>query len=267
MLDRALIEQRNGAVKRAWIQLIESRNLARAAGIHLTSQEERRALADLDLVLAPMVVIPNGVDAPERFLLAAVSPELRKIVADGFEVLSFGRISWKKGLDRLIQSMTRLPEKRLVIAGHDENGEASKLRRLAEARGVADRVQFVARYLGGADKEALFSAASVFALPSLSENFGNVVAEAMIRGLPVVVTERVGAAELVRASGAGIVADADEQSFAAALAGLLESQDRLTTMGAAGARYARGRLSWHGIAREFGDLYRTIARGSGAVLQ
>ena len=51
--------------------------------------------------------------------------------------------------------------------------------------GVADRVQFLARYVDGADKEALFGAARVFALPSLSENFGNVVAEAMIRGLPV----------------------------------------------------------------------------------
>jgi glycosyltransferase involved in cell wall biosynthesis len=267
MLDRALIERRNGAVKRAWIRLIESHNLAGAAGIHLTSEEERRALADLDLALAPVVVIPNGVDAPGEFSRGAVSPDVRKIVVGGFDILSFGRISWKKRLDWVVRALAGLPKARLVIAGYDEEGDAPKLRALAEGCGVGSRVQFIPRYIDGADKEALFGAAIVFALPSISENFGNVVAEAMVRGLPVIVTERVGAAEMVQKSGAGVVAQDHEQGFAASLAGVLQSKDRLAAVGAAGASYAREHLSWHGVAREFTDFYRTIAGRNGNALQ
>ena len=78
------------------------------------------------------------------------------------------------------------------------------------------------RQITGPDKEALFAAARLFALPSLSENFGNVVAEAMIRGLPVVVTAGVGAAEIAEESGGGAIAPGDPKAFAAVVAGLLE---------------------------------------------
>jgi glycosyltransferase involved in cell wall biosynthesis len=263
MLDRALIDRRSGAFKRTWIWLIERRNLAGAAAIHLTSREERRALGDLDLALAPTVVIPNGVDVPAQFPSHAVSCEVRKLVSDGFEILSFGRISWKKALDRLIGAIAHLPQARLLIAGHDEEGHSNTLRAFAQARGVADRVHFLVRYVDGADKEALFNAARVFALTSLSENFGNVVAEAMIRGLPALVTERVGVAELVAASGAGVVSRSGEEDLAAALADLLRSSDRLAVMGAAGASFAREQLSWDAIARQFGELYLDLSRRSG----
>jgi glycosyltransferase involved in cell wall biosynthesis len=258
MLDRDLIERRSGAVKRAWIGLVERGNLAGAAAIHLTSEEERRALVDLGLALAPNVVIPNGVDDPTPFQPDAVSADVRELVAGGFEILSFGRISWKKALDRLIRAMAYLPNARAVIAGHDEESEASRLCAIAQACGVANRVRFLARHISGADKEALFAAARVFAMTSLSENFGNVVAEAMIRGLPVVVTERVGAAELVEASGAGMVVRNGEQDFAAALATLLQSNERLAAMGSAGAVYARERLSWDNVARRFEELYQDM---------
>jgi glycosyltransferase involved in cell wall biosynthesis len=104
----------------------------------------------------------------------------------------------------------------------------------------------------------------VFALPSLSENFGNVVAEAMIRGLPVLVTEQVGAAELVQASGGGVVTRGSQQDFTAALDALLQSNERIAAAGTAGARYARERLTWERVARLFDELYNTISRSSGA---
>ena len=170
---------------------------------------------------------PTAWMRPISFSPDAMSADVRALVAQGFDILSFGRISWKKGLDRLIRAMAELPNARALIAGNDEDGLAEKLRSLAEQSGVGDRVRFLPRQIGGADKEALFAAARLFALPSVSENFGNVVAEAMIRGLPVVVTERVGAAEIVRASGGGVVAGSGQQDFAAALASLLRSEQRL----------------------------------------
>jgi len=263
MLVGDLIKRRSSAAKRSWIRLIERGNLARAARIHLTSAEERRALVNLGLALAPTAVIPNGVDAPVSLSPGAVSADVRRLVALGFDVLSFGRINWKKGLDRLIQSAAEMQGVKVLIAGHDEDGLAVNLRKLAEQHGVGDRVLFLPRQIAGPDKEALFGAARLFALPSLSENFGNVVAEAMIRGLPVVVTAGVGAAEIVEESGGGTIAPADSKGFAAKVVALLESDERLAVMGAAGAAYARQQLNWSSIAHRFGELYRGISSQNG----
>jgi glycosyltransferase involved in cell wall biosynthesis len=262
MLVRELIAQRSAVIKRTWIRLIERGNLTGAARIHVTSGEERRALVDLGLELAPTAIIPNGVEAPTAFSPEAVSGDVRTLLAEGFDLLSFGRINWKKGLDRLIRTMIQLPNTRALIAGHDENGYATHLQRLAVECGVSDRVRFLPRQITGADKEALFSAASLFALPSLSENFGNVVVEAMVRGLPVVVNERVGAAEIVSASGGGVVVRTEQEEFASALFDVLHSKQRLAAMSEAGARYARNRLTWGGIARQFGEMYHDMSKGS-----
>ena len=263
MLVRELIARRSSAIKRMWIRLIERRNLAQASRIHLTSKEEHRALVDLDLALAPTTVIPNGVDAPLPFSSDAVSADVHELIAEGFDILSFGRINWKKGLDRLVQAMAEMPDARAVIAGHDEDGLAPSLRKVAQEHGVGERVRFLPRQVGGPDKEALFAAARLFTLPSLSENFGNVVAEAMIRRLPVVVTEGVGASEIVAASGGGVVvAGTDQREFATVLLDLLKSDELLATMGAAGASYARKRLTWDSIARCFEDMYLEISSPS-----
>jgi glycosyltransferase involved in cell wall biosynthesis len=259
MLVRELIVRRSAVVKRAWIELIERNNLAQAACIHLTSTEEERALAGLGLALAPTAVIPNGVDAPKPFSPDTVSDDVRAVIAEGFDILSFGRISWKKGLERLIEALTRLPAARVVIAGQDDERDAARLAGLAQTMAVSNRVRFLPRHIGEADREALFAAARIFALPSLSENFGNVVVEAMVRGVPVVVTAEVGAAEMVAKSVAGIVTRGDAPDFAAGLALLLDSEERRRAMGAAGAAYAREHLTWDGVAQCFGELYGDIA--------
>lgn len=263
MLVRDLITRRSTLTKRTWIRLIERGNLAQATRIHLTSEAERRALVELGLALAPTAIIPNGVDAPVPCSPDAVSADVRAIIAEGFDILSFGRVNWKKGLDRLIRAVAEIPHARVLIAGHDEDGLAGSLTAVAEQCRMRDRVRMLTRQITGADKEALFAAARMFALPSLSENFGNVVAEAMVRGVPVVVTEAVGAAEIVEASGGGVVARSGQHDFNAALASLWQSNAQLTAMGAAGAAYARKWLSWDGIARRFEELYRDMPRRSG----
>ena len=256
MLVRELIDRRSSLTKRAWIAAIEKRNLRAAASIHLTSEAEQLALVELGLALAPTAVIGNGVDEPETFLPDDVSEDVRAHCARGFDILCFGRINWKKGLDRAIRAMASVPGATLLIAGHDEDGHAAALRKLAADSGVQDRVSFLPRQIGGADKEALFATARVVALPSLSENFGNVVVEALIRGTPVAVTRGVGAGEIVVASGAGVVTGADDADFAGALAKLLASEAALRQMGQAGAAYVRRGYSWTSIARRFETLYQ-----------
>jgi glycosyltransferase involved in cell wall biosynthesis len=226
----------------------------------LTSEEERQALIDLGLALVPTAVIPNGVDAPVPISAGAVSEDVRRLVVEGFDILCFGRINWKKGLDRLIRSLSEIQDARLLIAGNDENGLTTKLERIAYECGVDQRVRFLPRQITGVDREALFASARIFVLPSISENFGNVVPEAMIRALPVVVTERVGAAEIVQVSGGGVVVRGGYDGLSVAIANLLQSNERLVAMGAAGARYAREHLSWQRVAQLFETMYSEICR-------
>jgi glycosyltransferase involved in cell wall biosynthesis len=102
----------------------------------------------------------------------------------------------------------------LVIAGPMADGERD-LRRLARELGVADRVVF-AGFVPDADLPALYSAARVYACPSLYEGFGFTVLEAMACGVPVVCSEESSLPEV--AGEAALYADArDPAEFAAAL--------------------------------------------------
>ena len=130
-----------------------------------------------------------------------------------------GRLSWKKGLDRLLRAFACTSAGKLAIVGTDDEGLAPRLVNLAGDLGIASRIRVLPRTIIGSEKERLFAAARVFVLSSYSENFGNTVLEAMRRRVPVVVTPEVGAAEVVRESGGGIVAAGDLEPLARPSAG------------------------------------------------
>ena len=197
-----------------------------------------------------MVVIPNGVEPPGR---VADRPEGE----EPGPLLYLGRISWKKGLERLIAALPSIPGVELLVAGSDDEGLTPGLRRIASQAGVEGRVRFVGQ-VDGERKERLFAAASMLVLPSYSENFGNVVLEAMARRLAVVVTEQVGLADVVEQAGCGIVCSGDTDSLAAHIASLLSDTPRRLAMGSAGERVVRSRFTWERVARSTEALYRSV---------
>jgi glycosyltransferase involved in cell wall biosynthesis len=246
MLVRDLIERRSTRIKRAWIALFERRNVGRAAAVHCTSELELAELLALRFHPRASFVVPNGVDLGTGAAPSAVPADA--------PIVYLGRISWKKGLDRLIASLSELPRARLVIAGNDEEGLLPRLRALAQAAGVAERVQF-AGYVEGEAK--------VTVLPSVSENFGNAVLEAMAQGCPVVVTPAVGLAADVQASGAGIVATGDPPALARAIRAFTEEPGRRATAGAAALALVRERYGWGRVAAAMAARYEELVRASG----
>ncbi|HSF39040.1 MAG TPA: glycosyltransferase [Thermoanaerobaculia bacterium] len=248
MLVPELMAERGRWRKAAWMILAERRTLERAAALHATSDLEAREAARLDLPLPPVFVVPNGVD------LAEAPPGDREPF-----LLFLGRVSWKKGLDLLIPALAHVPGATLRIAGNDEEGLRPELERLAKTAGVADQVRFLGPVVGE-EKAALLGRAAVLVLPSRSENFGNVVLEAMAAGCPIAVTPEVGLAATVRETGAGIVADGDPARLGAALAGLLADPARREEMGRRGAEAARERFGWAAVAGEMEREYRRLAR-------
>jgi glycosyltransferase involved in cell wall biosynthesis len=257
MLVADLIRRKSRWAKTAWIELFERRNIEGAAAVHVTADIEAEELARLGLRAGKVAVIPNGIDVPTGTRAAADAER----TSPGRRVLFLGRISWKKGLDRLIPAMAHVPGADLLIAGNDEENYTPTLRALAERCGVAGCVRFLGPVYG-ADKWHLMATADVFALPSYSENFGIAVLEAMACGVPVIVTPEVGLASAVREAGAGQIVEGDAESIGRALAQLIADPNRRRALGLAGRKAVEERFSWPTITAQMEALYLDLSGSS-----
>lgn len=260
MLVPELIRRKSRWVKEAWIRLVDRQNLENAAAVHATSAIEAEHIRSFGWRLPPIALIPHGVDDPPPPSTVALSADIAAAISGGPMVLSFGRLSWEKGLDRVIAALAEAPSVRAVMAGDDANGHADFLAAEAARLGVADRVTIIARHVSGADKEALFAAARLFAMTSLSENFGIAAFEAMRRGLPVLATPDVGMSEIVRDTQAGLVVDPAPAAIAAGLRSMFSDPDLCRRQGEAGQRHVIDHYGWPAVAGRMADLYRSIAR-------
>lgn len=255
MLGQTVIRGKSRWVKSAWIRLIEQKTLRDAAGLHVTAHSEAADIEALGLGLPEIHCVPNGVSWPARHSSLSAGP------LSGFSkpyVLFLSRIDWKKGLDRLIEAWKWVPESMLVIAGNDEQGYQAKMEQLADEHRVRDRIRFLGP-VSDEHKWALYENALMFVLPSYSENFGNVVAEAMAMGCPVVVTPEVGLASLVKESGCGVVTDGAPSALAQSIKALLEDPERRHLMGELGRYTVRRHLSCDSAAAQMEAVYTRIS--------
>ena len=258
MLVESLIVRRGRLRKRLWIRLVERKSLSESAGIVLQSELERQELKRLGLQLAPTYVAPNGLDFEEIASERAqpVPREIVELIDGGPYVLFLGRLTWKKGLDRLIAAMGELPKARLLVGGNDEEGLRPGLERLARSCGAAERVHFLGEVRGAA-KWALLEGAAVFCLPSISENFGIAALEALAAGSPVVISQTVGLSLPEGASTAVLqVASLEPKSLATAIRSLLDSNWGSGTKRPFGEELVGASFSWAVIADRLRDFYR-----------
>jgi len=264
MLVEALIRKRSAWAKRAWIALIERRNLENASAIHVASGLEARELARFGVALPCVIEIPNGAGAETGVGAVTVLPSAVRDLLDSRRpiILYVGRVNWKKGLDRVVSALARVPDAVLLVVGNDEEGATPGLEALACRKGVRDRVVF-AGPVYGTTKTELYRRSAVFVLPSYSENFGNVVLEAMHERCPVIVTPEVGAAEIVHSSGGGLVAPGDPESLALAIGKLLNDAALRSAMGRRGQDIVLRRYAWRQIAQRMLEAYAACVQHVG----
>lgn len=263
MLVAELIEARGQLRKRLWIRVFERRTLARAAAIIATSDYEANEIRQLRLDLAPIVILPNGValDYGEDDL--GMSAALERFLAGGPFFLFLGRLAAKKSVDILLSAMARVPAARLILAGGDDEGLRGRLESSLSTLGLASRV-FFAGEVRGAPKRRLLTECRALVLPSVSENLGNVVLEALASGRPALVTPTVGLAAEIRAHGVGVVTEASEGALVAALMDLWGDPAGADAMGARGRQWVESELSWSRIAERHGEVYARATRTSRA---
>jgi glycosyltransferase involved in cell wall biosynthesis len=146
----------------------------------------------------------------------------------------------------------------LVICGPDDEGYTAELERVAHRHGVTSQLHFEGPVQGD-DKWALLAGARFVILPSDNENFGNVVLEAMAVGRPVIVTEHVGAARIVRESEAGLVCAAEPAAVRAAMQALWENASLADAHGRSGRACVQQRFGWQQVAARMADAYAGVA--------
>lgn len=183
-------------------------------------------------------------------------------VAAGGSIVSFvGRLDPKKGIPRLLDAFDAAagPHDVLVLAGRGEPGYE---RVVEEHLARAARRDQVLRpgWLADTGKTALWSLPGHFVLASDDESFGMAVAEAMGMGVPVIVTDRVGLADLVERTGSGLVTRPGVAAVAEAMRTYLGDGERRRRDGASGREAVQRWLSAEASARGLREMLDTAVR-------
>jgi glycosyltransferase involved in cell wall biosynthesis len=113
-------------------------------------------------------------------------------------------------------------------------------------------------FVTGELKVSLLQAADLFVLPSYYENFGIAVAEAMVAGVPVVISDQVHICQQIRDSESGWVGATDVQALVELLQEALENPAERQRRGLNAQKYALENFSWDAIARQTIQAYQKI---------
>jgi glycosyltransferase involved in cell wall biosynthesis len=241
----------------AW-RLYQRRDLRLACCHHTTGEAEAHNLEKL-LLGVPVITVPNGVDVPEE-QPPTVNGEVERAISERLRtVLFLGRIYPVKGLPMLIEAWARVRPQGWVlrIAGPDEAGHRKFVEKAVLAAGLGEVISFTGPIEPRMKKSAFFDA-ELLVLPSHSESFGVVVAEALAHGLPVLTTTKTPWSILAqRECGWWVEATVDGISEGLRQATDLEPEAR-RAMGAKGRALAIEQFGWECVAERILAMYRLI---------
>lgn len=222
MLEPYILNRRRWLKRFARLLYVDY-NLKHATGLVVNSNDEYRRVSSL-FQKTPVHLIKNGVNSPS--LLRLSKHEARSglsLPAESRIILYLGRLHSKKGLHILLNSLVSFNKSKsskdsliLLVAGKfSDESYKDLIFSLVDNNSLSSVVRFVGE-VSGVQKEAVFSAADVFVLPSASEGLPNAVLEAMIRNLPVIITPGCNIPE-VEIYDAGLIVEPNENGITKAL--------------------------------------------------
>lgn len=247
MLEPWALQYKKYKKRLAWL-VYQRRDLQRAHVIHATSDREAEHIRQLR-VTAPIAIVPNGVYIPN------LPPQPQ--AASRRVALFLSRFHPVKGLPTLLDAwaIVEPPGWELHIVGPDETGLRASLEKHPVARHGS--VHFH-QEVSDSEKWKWYQRADLFVLPTRSENFGLVVAEALGAGVPVITTKGAPWAILEREC-CGWWTEVSIQGLVSALqeATSKSSQD-LKHMGERGRQLVATEYNWLDIGRRMARVYRWV---------
>lgn len=252
--------------------LIEEQTIAATDRIIAECQQDKEDMINLyHADPSKISVIPCGFDSTE--LWPTDKAHARATLGLGMEdriILQLGRMVPRKGVDTVISAVALLRrlygiESKLLIVGGESDQpdpvitpEIGRLRTIAEAENVSDRVIFAGR----CNRRMLryyYSAADIFITMPWYEPFGITPVEAMACGIPVIGAAVGGVKTTVCNGKTGFLIPPRNPAVAAeCIAHLYANPERLKTFGEAGLKRANDQFTWTKITQHIANLYETV---------
>jgi glycosyltransferase involved in cell wall biosynthesis len=216
MPEHVALIRRRKPHKWLYYKLLTFPTLRRAVAIHCTSDTEAQGAREALGQSVRILQVPNGVET--RAIELAPPPKGR-----GLHICFLGHIQREKAINAFIRAWLKVcrPQDRLVVAGRGVDGDY--FREFQELLKQAQGSVVYRGYLAKDEVNRLLADSHYLVLPSglektggMRENFGNVVAEAMASGRPVLVARGL-AWDHVESQGTGFVFERNEESVCAAL--------------------------------------------------
>lgn len=234
---------------KSFFHTVCSKLLTEKSVLHVTSVSEKSSAA-MVFEGVRTEIIPNSVEIP-------VLPKKRVWRSNNELRIAFvSRIHEKKGLDRLIKCLSRLPSNfALDVYGSGSIAYVDYLKGLVFELGLQERVVFHG-HVDGQEKSSAYSSCDVLVLPTHSENFGIVIAEALAHGTPVVTTTNAPWSG-IEPNGCGRWIEYSEDSLYEAILSLKNSD--LEAMGNRGRAWMEREFSVDRMNEKFRVLYSEIS--------
>ena len=230
-LYKETFELKSKLIKKIFYLLIVKRLLLKSSAVQFTTLDEKEKVCSYLKINPNYFIVPNSIDEtkfvnlPQRGSFFRDYPTLQNKRLIAF----FGRITAKKGLDILIDAFYKLsnefPDIHLVIAGPDDENYSIKVNEWIDKYDLSKRITLTGMLIGE-NKYSILVDSEIFVLSSYSENFGMSVIEAMLCGIPVVISNGVGIYREVINNGAGIVTDISADATYSGIKELLQSEEK-----------------------------------------
>jgi glycosyltransferase involved in cell wall biosynthesis len=251
VLTRYGVTQRRAFLKRLSLRWVEGPLLRAAAAVHFTLPMEQTEAEDLGIPLRA-VVVPLGLETQPLATPSGDTPPT---------VLFLSRIDPVKNIEALLRAWARcrggFPTWRLVVAGSGHPDYIQRLCDYGASLGLGASVDW-AGHVTGDDKTRLMAEATVFVLPSFSENFGIAAAEALLAGNPCLFTPGVAVGAMAAEQGAAVLAEVDADSLGTVLHELMGNVELRQQLGRKAKEFAQAELSSVIMGQRLAGLYREI---------